>query len=166
MDEASPTAPVEFRRHSNARGRAPLFDAPFPTVVLRLGGIYGPGRTRMIDSVTRGEARLWPRRARAHRESDSSLRLRRRVAHLSSLERALPLYLGVDAEPASIDAVLRFIARSLELRGAADREAEEAARARVGSHKRCRNTRLLASGYSLLRYPTYREGYRALLRSQ
>ena len=59
-------------------------------------------------------------------------------------------------------AVLRWLAGAL---GAppprAVRAKDPALRARR-DNKRCRNDRLLASGYTFL-YPTYREGYRAML---
>jgi uncharacterized protein YbjT (DUF2867 family) len=37
-------------------GEQLLWDSGWPAVVVRFGGIYGPGRTRLIDSVRDGSA--------------------------------------------------------------------------------------------------------------
>lgn len=162
VDEESPTDPVSFEGARMLEAERIAHAAPFSAVVLRLGGIYGPGRTRLLDSVSRGEARLGagaPRIVnRIHRDDCAGAAM-----HLLALEGPERVYLGVDSEPAELDDVLRFLARTLEL-PEPPREAEPPV-SRGGSSKRCRNARLLASGYAFV-YPTYREGYPALLRSQ
>jgi hypothetical protein len=69
--------------------------------------------------------------------------------------------LGTDNEPADQAEVLRWLAKRL---GGTPPRSES--RALTGSesksNKRCRNSRLLQSGYSF-RYPTFREGYEAIL---
>ena len=71
-----------------------------------------------------------------------------------------PLYLGVDSEPADEETVMNWLAGSLG--GPAPRPAEPDDPRPARGNKRCRNARLLASGYEL-RYPTFREGYAAVL---
>ena len=87
------------------------------------------------------------------------------LRHLMQLEAPEPVYLGVDCEPADEAAVLRWLAGAL---GAAEPRiaaaGERHGRERRAS-KRCRNDRLLASGYRFL-HPTFREGYRAILAEQ
>jgi hypothetical protein len=70
------------------------------------------------------------------------------------------LYLGVDCEPADEASMLRWLAGAL---GAPPpRQVKDDQRRRPRGNKRCRNDRLLASGYTF-HYPTFREGYTALL---
>lgn len=159
VDEASPTEPRGFTGQRMLEAEGVLSEAPFSTVVLRLGGIYGPGRARMIAAVRRGEARLSPGAGpitnRIHRDDAAGA-----IAHLLSLDGAEAVYLGVDSEPASRDDVLRFLARSLGL-PALPIDGSTASRLR-GGEKRCNNARLRASGYTFV-HPTYRDGYGALL---
>lgn len=164
VDEDSPTEPAHFsgQRMLEAEG---LLAAAGGTA-LRLGGIYGPGRTRLIESVRAGRAVIRPGPPRygnrIHRD-DAAGALR----HL--IERGLagaplePIYVGVDDEPADEAEVLRWLAQRLGAPPppvAADGDASSG-RAR-GGNKRCRNARLRASGY-VLAWPTFREGYGALI---
>ena len=76
------------------------------------------------------------------------------------LESPEKIYLGVDCDPADEETVLRWLSGAL---GAPPPRPSPAAEGRRGrSNKRCRNDRLLASGY-VFRYPTFREGYAALI---
>ena len=70
------------------------------------------------------------------------------------------IYVGVDDAPATECEVLEWLAARLGA-PAPRRVRDEDAAAR-GSGKRCGNARLRASGYRF-RYPTYREGYAAVL---
>lgn len=162
VDERSETAPTSFSGRRMLEAEGALDDAPFSSVSLRLGGIYGPGRARLIEAVRRGEARLSPAGGvvtnRIHRDDAAA------AIHLLLRLRAVErVYLGVDSEPASRDDVARFIAERLGL-PAPPVDAPDVgtpARAR-GGEKRCSNRRLLGAGLGL-RYPSYREGYGALL---
>jgi nucleoside-diphosphate-sugar epimerase len=159
VDETSPTTPTGFTGQRMLEAEGVLADAPFSSVSLRLGGIYGPGRARMIDSVRRGEARLSSGGGlvtnRIHR--DDAARAVHLLLRLSVVQR---VYLGVDSEPASRDDVVRFIAERL---GLPEPPVDPGSPARArGGEKRCDNQRLLAAGL-VLRYPSYREGYGALL---
>jgi nucleoside-diphosphate-sugar epimerase len=78
---------------------------------------------------------------------------------LTRAEAPDPVYLGNDDEPALLGDVAREIARLL---GEDPPPAADAAQ--VAPHgKRISNARLRASGWTPA-YPTYREGYAALLR--
>jgi nucleoside-diphosphate-sugar epimerase len=157
VDEDSETAPTEFRGRILLAGEALARAGPCPATVLRLGGIYGPGRTRLLDEVRAGRARFVPGRFtnRIHRDDAAAA-----LAHLARLPVAQDVYLGVDCDPAEERVVYAWLAERL---GAPPPRAAEAAPSgrRAGS-KRCRNARLLAAGYRF-RHPTFREGYAALL---
>ncbi len=162
VDEDSVPAPVGFSGRRLLEGEKLLSGGPFPAVVLRLGGIYGPGRTRLVESVRSGSAvcREGLYTNRIHRDDAAGA-----VAHLLALERPAPLYVGVDQEPAEECALLGWIAERI---GAPPprREAAGAVATRAGGRphgsKRCRSERLRRSGYRF-RHPSYREGYGALL---
>lgn len=161
LDENSPTEPADFRGRRLLEAESLLANAAFiPGVTIRFGGIYGPRRSSLIEPVRAGRAVL---RAEAHFTNrihrDDCVGVLR---HLMLHEAPEPLYLGVDSEPADEAAVLRWLAGVL---GAPEpRAAAAGARGprRRGGSKRCRNDRLLASGYAF-RYPSFRDGYRAIL---
>ncbi|HSK40645.1 MAG TPA: hypothetical protein VK943_12840, partial [Arenibaculum sp.] len=170
-------------------------------VVLRLGGIYGPGRTRLIDQV-RGGSAVIPAESRftnrIHRDDAAAA-----IVHLCTMESVpAPVYVGVDNEPAELGEVLSFLAAELGLprppsgtaeggnvqsgggpsgggqsgggqsgggqsgggqsgepsRGAQSGGGEPSR----GGNKRCSNALLRSTGFEF-RYPTFREGYRAIL---
>jgi nucleoside-diphosphate-sugar epimerase len=163
VDEDSPAAPTRFSGRVLLEAERALRAGPHPASVLRLGGIYGPGRTRLVERVRAGSVALRrgpPRYTNRIHRDDAAGALR----HLLALASPLPLYLGVDAEPADEGDVACWLARQL---GApvpgVEREERAAPRGLEGAgSKRCRNARLVAAGYRF-RYPTFREGYAALL---
>jgi nucleoside-diphosphate-sugar epimerase len=160
VDEETPIEPRGFSARALIEGERAALDGPVPATVLRLAGIYGPGRDSMIEKVASGEAALdagesgWTNRI--HRDDCAGA-----IRHLLRLEKPEPLYIGADNEPARRNDVLRWIAGRI---GRTLREggAETVPEYRRGKNKRCRNARLIASGY-VFRYPTYREGYGALI---
>jgi nucleoside-diphosphate-sugar epimerase len=161
VDENSPAEPRHFTGACVLEGEHLLLDGPFPGTVLRLGGIYGPGRTSLIERVRQGQAACsdGPSRYtnRIHRDDCAGA-----LQHLMTLAQPERLYIGVDHEPADQCDVLRWLAAQL---GAPPPRLEGAAatdRRRPQTNKRCRNDRLLASGY-VFQYPTFRDGYAALL---
>lgn len=126
-------------------------------VVLRLGGIYGPGRTRLIDQVANGTAVVpeEPRHTnRIHRDDAAAA-----IVHLTTMpDEPASVYLGVDDEPAELGEVLRFLAEEM---GYPTPPVGNVPVAR-GGDKRCSNARLQAIGFDF-EYPSFREGYRAVL---
>lgn len=124
---------------------------------LRLGGIYGPGRTRLIDQV-RGGTAVVPEDARytnrIHRDDAAAA-----IVHLATMPpEPAPVYVGVDNDPADLGTVLRFLAAEL---GLAEPPVGDAGPAR-GGNKRCRNDLLRSTGFEFA-FPSFREGYRDIL---
>jgi nucleoside-diphosphate-sugar epimerase len=162
VDEDSPTEPESESGGILLEGEHLVLDSGFPATVLRLGGIYGPGRTRLIDEVVAGTARCPPGAPawsnRIHRDDCAGA-----LAHLMRLSDPGSHYIAVDREPAPLCEILRWIARRL---GAAEPPIAEAGSApgRAGrrTNKRCSSARLVASGYEFT-HPTYREGFESLL---
>jgi nucleoside-diphosphate-sugar epimerase len=160
VDEASPAEPAHATGRILLEGEHAARGAATTAVVLRLGGIYGPGRTRVIDSVRRGEATraahpVWTNRI--HRDDAA-----RAIAHLLDLREPESLYLGVDREPADQADVLGWIAERLGLPAPPPSARPSRDPRYERSNKRCRSDRLVASGFRF-HYPTYREGYGALI---
>jgi nucleoside-diphosphate-sugar epimerase len=160
VDETSETQPAHFSGQRLLEAEAVLRDSGLPGVVLRLGGIYGPRRTRLVDEVRQGRAAIargGPRYTnRIHRDDCVGA-----LEHLIDHAEPADCYLGVDSEPEDEAVVLRWLAGVLGASpprvGGADQR-----RAPRGANKRCRNARLVASGYAF-RYPNYRDGYAAVL---
>jgi nucleoside-diphosphate-sugar epimerase len=160
VDESTPTEPTSPTGRVLADAERALADAGVQGIALRLAGIYGPGRTRLVDRVRAGEARLpaAPVHAnRIHRDDAAEA-----VVHLlTRVPQPAPCYLGVDDAPVDRGEVLRFLAAELGV-PVPPVAAKGDGRDR-GGDKRCRNDRLRAAGW-VPTFPTYREGYRAVLR--
>jgi len=160
VDEDSPTEPGGFGGRRMVEGERVFLEGPFPATVLRLGGIYGPGRASLVEKVKSGAAECAPEpnwTNRIHRD-DAAGALR----HVLTLAEAADLYLCVDREPAELCNIYRWLA--LRLRASGPRVTTDAAdaRKRTRSNKRCSSARLAASGYEF-HYPTYREGLEAII---
>ncbi|GGC82258.1 hypothetical protein GCM10011512_06220 [Tersicoccus solisilvae] len=151
-------------------------------VVLRLAGVYGPGRTRLIDRArSGGVGRVGHWTNRIHRDDAASA-----LVHLATVPEPAPVYHGVDDEPAREADVLAFLAGELSSGGgciaptgsvaasgspslsgmAPDLAGGSPSPRDVGDDaptgKRLPNDLLRATGWSPA-YPSYREGYRAVL---
>lgn len=157
VDETSPTVPSRFTGEILLEAETLLAErCGAGGVSLRLGGIYGPGRTRLVRMVHEGSATLpgVPLATnRIHRDDCAGA-----LHHLLQLDDPKPVYIGVDDDQADYADVLRFIANELGV-PAPTEAGEPSGRA----HKRCRNTRLKGSGYTI-RVPSYRDGYPQIVR--
>jgi nucleoside-diphosphate-sugar epimerase len=152
VDEGSPTEPRGFAGRAVLEGER-LARARHPAATaLRLGGLYGPGRTRLLRDARAGRLRAAPGRYtnRIHRDDAAGA-----LAHLLGRPRVEPVYVGVDCEPAEEESAYRWLADRVG--GPPPGRAE----GRADRGKRCSNRLLLASGYRF-RFPTFREGYGAL----
>lgn len=135
-----------------------------PVHVFRLGGIYGPGRS-MLDTVQRRGAPSAAQRLRVEKRYIS----RCHVADIVSVLRASMatprpgrVYNVVDDDPAPRSEVAAY-ARAL-LSGAEPAEPHSGAAATLSApeEKRVRNQRVKEELSVTFRYPSYREGLRAL----
>ncbi|ROP72766.1 NAD-dependent epimerase/dehydratase family protein [Curtobacterium sp. PhB115] len=148
----TPTADVLVEAEALLRDRAP------GGVLVRLSGVYGPGRERLIDQVRSGAARLAagasPHTNRIHRDDAAGA-----LVHLASVADPAPTYLVTDDEPARLDDVYRWLASEL---GAPEPERAEASGRQSAGDKRLSNGLVRSTGWAP-RFPTFREGYRAVL---
>ena len=158
IDEATPVRPSGFAGESLVAGERRMLASPIPATVVRFAGIYGPERGWLIGRARAG-ARCGddpPRFTnRIHRDDCAGA-----LAHLIAREQVDDVYVGADDAPVTELEVLEWLAARL---GApAPRRVSDGGATSRGAGKRCSNSRLRASGYRL-RYPTYREGYAAVL---
>lgn len=161
VDEESPTEPQGFSGRRLLEAERLLLGSGHPAAVLRLAGIYGPGRTRLIDEVRGGAASvpdggepLWTNRIHA----DDCAGALRHLIRLPTDAAMHGLWLGVDDEPSDRAVVLDWLADRLAVsRPRRVPTGDAPARMRPGN-KRCRNAKLRSTGYAFL-FSTFREGY-------
>lgn len=162
VDEGSPTEPANPSGRRLLVGENLVLGGPIPATVLRLGGIYGPGRTGMIERALRNpppEDEPPQYTNRIHRDDCAGA-----LRHLLLVPEPEPIYLGVDHEPADRRTVATWLASHLGEHPPRNQSSpEDEPRSRPGrTNKRCSNELLLRSGYEF-RYPTFREGFATLL---
>lgn len=158
IDESTPTAPKSFNGQVLLETEQWLHSqsAQFETLSLRLSGIYGPGRSYLLDRLRAGQATApateshWVNRI--HIEDAAAA-----VLHLLNLPNPQPVYLVTDSTPLPMrvlyDALAKLVGGPVPPEGAAP--------ASVGS-KCLSNARLRDSGFNF-KWPDSREGHAALI---
>lgn len=158
VDEDTPSVPLAFNGAVLLEAERWLADQPENTVALRLSGLYGPGRTRLIELVASGVARTPPGARqwthRVHVEDAAAA-----CAHVLDLPHPAGCYIVSDDAPAGMDEVYAFLAQRL---GVPLPPVGEAAQERAVGNKRLSNARLKGSGF-VFRYPDFRAGYAELV---
>lgn len=156
VDENTVPAPKGFNGAVLLEAERWLAAQAVPSVVLRLAGLYGPGRLQLVDRLRAGVAtvpRDPPHWANRIHVDDAAAA----IVHLLGLPEAQGVYIGADDTPLPLDVLYDDLAA----RVGAPPPAAGPAPGGVGS-KRLSNARLRQSGFSL-RWPDAREGYAALL---
>ncbi|WP_343319600.1 SDR family oxidoreductase [Arthrobacter sp. TMP15] len=164
VNEATPVKPTTPTARVLLEAEETLLQQIPEAKILRLGGLYGPGRPREIDRVRQGTATVSsvPEfTSRIHRDDAAAS-----IVHLMTRQNGTlvewpeTVYIGVDDLPADRREVTEFLARSLDLPAPA--LVNDSSQAQGGRGKRCHNNRLRETGF-VFSYPTYREGYTAVL---
>ena len=98
IDEDTPAEPDGFSGRILLEAERVLADSWLPGASVRFAGIYGPGRTRMLDRARQGvpcvdEPPLYTNRI--HRDDCAGV-----LAHLLAADDLAPVYIGVDSAPA------------------------------------------------------------------
>ncbi len=159
VDEQSPAEPNRFSGRILLEAERVALDSGFPATVVRLTGIYGPGREWLLKQVRMGyrvvsEPPLYANRLHA----DDCAGLLAFLLQADVEGKALDeLYIGVDDAPAPLHEVVAWLRDYMGV----TEWAEESTVRRAGS-KRCSNARARALGW-VPRYPSFREGYAAVL---
>jgi nucleoside-diphosphate-sugar epimerase len=168
VDEATPPVPVSerslWRLHAEQAWEAFGAARGLPVAVLRLSGIYGPGRNAAARLKAGNERRvLKPGQVfnRIHVEDIAS------AVEAVIARNAGGIFNVTDDEPAPPQDIVAFAAELLGMEpppliGWDDASLTPMARSFYEENKRVRNARMKDALGVTLRYPTYREGLRAL----
>ncbi len=159
VDEESATKPQQFNGEHILAAEKQVLHSDIPATIVRFGGIYGPGRLRLIRNLQQNGTITASKNFsnRIHRDDCAAM-----LEHLLLLDAnggsVADCYLGVDSEPAPLQDVQRYIAQCLGL----EPTVATGMQTQRGGNKRCSNRRIVASGFEF-NYPNYRSGYDALL---
>lgn len=160
VDEKTPPEPAGELGAVLLEAEEQVLAAGPDTGVVRFSGIYGPGRTWLMDRVRDGRPVQVDPPAytnRIHRDDCAAV-----LAHLVGMKLAgseVPRrVLASDDDPAPMSEVVSWLADRL---GVAQPPAA-APDPHASRNKRCRNVLLKELGYRFL-YPSYRNGYGRLL---
>lgn len=139
-------------------GEQLALNSGWPATVVRFGGIYGPGRTHIIDQVMSGKAHCMEDVYSNRIHSDDCVGI---FLHLLNIDKPEPLYIGVDNQPTLSCEVYEWLAEQLSIGTIEHSEPTENSRL-MRSNKRLSNAKIRATGYEF-KYPTYQEGYGSLI---
>ena len=160
VDETTKPKPVTFSGKILLQAEQIIQNLPCSSTVVRFSGIYGPGRSRLLDQVRAGKGRpklpeQWSNRI--HAEDCCAV-----LAHLIELfesEKPIePIYLASDCEPVTQYDIRQWLAQKLDVSLIAEV-------IKLGSIRRCSNRILLDTGFKF-NYPSYKDGYAALIEDQ
>jgi nucleoside-diphosphate-sugar epimerase len=169
VDETSECHPVSKRSKERAAAedawRAFSEETGVPVAIIRLAGIYGPGRGP-FEKIRRGTARRIVKSGqvfnRIHVDDIAQ------IVEAAFERRANGIFNGTDDEPAPPQDALAYAAELLHVPAPRELAYEDAnltpmARSFYGESKRVRNDKIKHEFGVRLAYPTYREGLKAIL---
>ena len=158
LDENTIPQAMDFGGHRLLEAESLLAQAAksWTYTALRLTGIYGPGRNRMLNLAS--DPSQWPNQNswsnRIHRDDAAGFMVHL-IQMLSLGERLHDCYVVTDSCPAPQYEVLQWIAGKMGL-------SVDGAAPKIAGGKRMSNQRMLSTGFHL-KYPDYKVGYSALL---
>ncbi len=159
IDESSATEPQAYSGRIMLEAERLALTSGIPASVVRLTGIYGPGRQWLLDQVRQGyrvaqDPPLYGNRIHA---DDAAGLLAFVLEKDAQGERVGECYLGVDDDPAPLADVVAWLRDYMGVTQWSDEQ-----RVRRSGNKRCSNARARALGWTP-QYPSYKAGYAAIL---
>lgn len=159
VDEQSPAEADSYSGRIMREAEQLALSSGLPASLVRLTGLYGPGREWLLKQVRQGyrvvsEPPLYGNRIHVDDAAGLLAYLLQADARGVALDNC---YIGVDDQPAPLHDVVAWLREQLEISHWSD----DSTVRRSGS-KRCSNARARALGWTP-QYPSYREGYRAIL---
>lgn len=161
VDELTPTQAQTLRQIALESAEQHVLKSPFPKVILRLGGLYGPGRNRIA----------------AIRENKISFENAQNYINLIHINDAVKCILflfdrditddvfnGVDMKPVTRKEYYETVASRLGISLQQGKLASDTI-IRSESNKRCSNKKLLSLGYQF-QIPTFVEGVDQILETE
>ena len=160
LDETVEPIPADFSGIRMQQAEDLLKTLAFPGTALRLSGIYGPGRNRMIRTAC--DPQTWPAHNRwtnrIHRD-DAARFITFLIANLEKGTALEDCYLVTDSRPVAYYEVLQWLAAQMGV------DSDQVETPAAGGAKRLSNARMLNTGFTL-RYPDYVSGYSSLLATE
>jgi nucleoside-diphosphate-sugar epimerase len=159
IDEGSPAEAQSFSAVIMREAARVALESGLPATTVRLTGLYGPGREWLLSQVRNGyrvseTPPLYGNRIHV----DDAAGLFATLLQADVAGRPLAdCYLGVDDEPAPLHEVVAWLRGQLGVSHWSDEQ-----RVRRAGSKRCSNARARALGWAP-QYPSYRDGYAAIL---
>ncbi len=156
LDETVAAIPADFGGERLLEAESLLKTLSCGTTVLRLSGIYGPGRMRMVNLAK--SPKNWPElnswSNRIHRDDAAAFMvfLVQKVLINVAVDSC---YIVTDSKPTTQYEVLQWIATKLKVEAKVKTPVIEGG-------KRLSNQMMLATGFQLL-HPDFKSGYQALL---
>jgi nucleoside-diphosphate-sugar epimerase len=156
LDESTPAIATDFGGERLLEAENLLNDLLCNTTVLRLSGIYGEGRLRMVNLAK--SPSNWPAQNswsnRIHKD-DAAAFMVFLVLQVLNGNPILPCYIVTDSKPSSQYEVLSWIANEMQVNFSLKMPLIEGG-------KRLSNKAMLSTGYEL-QYPDFKVGYQPLL---
>jgi len=156
LDESTPAIAADFGGERLLEAEALLNNLSCNTTVLRLSGIYGAGRLRMINLAK--SPQNWPAQNswsnRIHKD-DAAAFMVFLVLQVLASKPIGACYIVTDSKPSSQCEVLSWIANQMQINSDVTAPAIEGG-------KRLSNQSMLSTGFQL-QYPDFMSGYQALL---
>jgi len=159
IDESSATEPEGYSGRIMLEAERLALDSGIRASVVRLTGIYGPGREWLLNQVRQGyrvaqDPPLYGNRIHADDAAGLLAFLLEKDARGELLDEC---YLGVDDDPAPLADVVAWLRDYMGVTQWSDEQ-----RVRRSGNKRCSNARARALGWTP-QYPSYKAGYAAIL---
>lgn len=187
VDEQTLIIPSSFRGKRLREAEEVIAGLSVPSSIVRFSGIYGSGRHRLMNQVRDSHCVpatpvVWTNRIHSEDCAGFIVHLLQQFVSGCKLENQ---YIATDNEPAKRYEVQQWLAQEIgvdhdegaavshtvdsleskylmgEIKSGAKEDKAKVIKSPAGN-RRCRNQRMRATGYQL-KYPSYREGYRALL---
>ncbi len=160
LDETVDAMPNDFGGERLLQGEKLLNTLTCKTTVLRLSGIYGPERTRMLRLAS--DVNSWPVNNswsnRIHRDDAASF-IHFLIDRVIQKETVDDCYIVTDQLPTTQYEVLMWLASQLGV------DTQSVKVPAISGGKRLSSARILASGFEF-QYPTYEQGYTRLLKEE
>lgn len=172
VNEETEVVPQGFSGQVLLEAETLLAQSQFSSTVVRFSGIYGGGRTRLLDQILEGNQSDYSLESYTNRIHESDcINLLCYLIELSCKGVSLaPCYLASDSFPTRMGEVFKIIQNSMDNEGieypkksGKPSTAPKQGIRRAGS-KRCSNKAIVETGYEFL-YPSCKEGYSEMVRS-
>jgi nucleoside-diphosphate-sugar epimerase len=164
VDDTTPAEPGDSTGRAVLQGEQTFQASGLPSTAVRFSGIYGPGRASLVHDLAAGRAGVSdvPMTANLIHRDDCVGVLRFLLQHAQT-GLVPPVVLACDPQPTDRNELIRWLAGRMGLDAAQlpVRPLPPMARGR----KHCHSAWLQHTGYAF-RYPSFREGYEALLNTE